>query len=118
MVDITRFVFATILHLQVMQGADVGLQMMKFASNHPFRFRTFRVCFYLGLAKFLIAIALEICNGMFITLRDTPGSILYDYIKMMTIAKLDDLVYSQFKDTPFAQMISASEDMQPIGLTI
>jgi len=50
------------MHVAIYNGARVGLDMMKFALNHPHRFNNLVSCFTLGYFKFVIIVQIEICN--------------------------------------------------------
>jgi hypothetical protein len=43
-----RFICATILHLSLIDEVSAGLEMMKYAVNHPYKFERFSIAWLAG----------------------------------------------------------------------
>ena len=59
---ITRFFCAIFLHISLQDETKQGLAMMKYAMNHPWKFRSWRGAFGVGLAQTFVVMSVEIVN--------------------------------------------------------
>jgi len=55
-----RFVCGLIMHLFVTENFKQGQNMMKFAVNHPYKFRNWSLAFMTGALQFFVALSCEV----------------------------------------------------------
>ena len=69
--------------------------MMKYSTNHPWKFRNPELAFFTGLLQVAISFMTEICN-IFIVLAngDTQFDIIANFIIMLVIADFDQYFYA------------------------
>lgn len=57
-----RFICATILHLSLIEEVSIGLNMMKFAVNHNYKFERFALAWCSGFFQSMAAMMTELAN--------------------------------------------------------
>ena len=64
---IARFICAMIMHIGLAGEIKQGLQMMKYASNHPWKFRSWRKAFFIGFCQMVVLLTCEAVNLIILT---------------------------------------------------
>jgi hypothetical protein len=88
----------------------MGLDMMKFSLNHPFRFNNWFSCFLLGFMKLLVTLLLEIANALFMLQLNDIVVLVYSYIKLIAIASIDTVIYKGLTGDPFMQILASKPE--------
>jgi hypothetical protein len=98
---LARFICATILHLSLVDEVSAGLEMMKYASNHPYKFTHFEIAWFSGFLQTVSCLGVELANiGVICGASDTI-SIVFNFIALAIIAEFDNYVFSSMKNESF-----------------
>lgn len=96
-----RFICATILHLSCVDEVHAGMEMMKFAVNHNYRFVHFSVAWLSGFLQYVSCLCVELANiGVICAANDTID-IVFNFIALAIIAEFDNYVYGSMKNESF-----------------
>jgi hypothetical protein len=99
-----RFICATILHLSCVDEVYAGLEMMKYASNHPYKFEHSSVAWLSGCLQYSSCLCVELANiGVICAANDTID-IVFNFIALAIIAEFDNYVYGSMKDESFKEL--------------
>jgi hypothetical protein len=116
--DLIRFFMGIVLHITIMKGVMIGMNMMKFPLSHPFRFRQWRTIYLLGFFKVVIFLMIEVTSTMFMLQLTNSVEIIYSYIRFIWIASFDPMIYKSLGGDPFQKILQAAPDKQVQGLSI
>lgn len=59
---VSRIITMIIMHILMKDEFDQSINMMKYALNHPWKFRNYRIAFLTGLFQLSISVIIEISN--------------------------------------------------------
>jgi hypothetical protein len=94
-----RFFCACILHMALMPEFRLGLEMMKYALNHAYKFEEGRnIAFLVGFIKASIIIIVELICILVCCISIAPMAIVYNFISLAIIADFDDYIFESFTD--------------------
>ena len=100
-----RFICATILHLSCVDEVNAGLNMMKYAVNHSYKFNSFWFAFLSGMFQYTQCLCVELANiGVICAATDTI-SIVFNFIALAIIIDFDDYVFGSLKNESFKGLI-------------
>ena len=69
--------------------------MMKYALNHPWKFRNYRIAFLTGLFQLSISVIIEISNVyVLLANSDTQVDVIANFIIMLVVAEFDNFFYA------------------------
>lgn len=116
--DLCVLIMCLAMHCYVAPTAKIGLNMMKFATNHENRLKHFKSMFFYGFFKFFIALNVEILNALYMLYMTDPVNIVFSYIKILAIIQLDAILYSSLRADPFHEILRRSKKDLPDAFTI
>ena len=93
--------------------------MMKYALNHPWKFKHWNVSFFAGLMQALQVVVVEIVNIVVILTNDAVLDIVMNFMALVVISDFGQFFYSAFKHDTWKSIINseAYEDMLKIQTT-
>lgn len=95
-----RFVCTVILHLSLTDDVSLGLKMMKYAVNHPFKFNSCAMAWFCGFMQMTSTLGVELSNiGVILGANDTI-SIVFNFIAVAIIAEFDNYVFDSLTAEP------------------
>ena len=97
----TRFICATILHLQIVEEVQGGITPMKYAANHPYKFVRYRWAFTCGYFKAIAGILVEVASIGVICAADNTIEIGMNFIALAIVADFDDIVLQSMKSESY-----------------
>ena len=69
--------------------------MMKYALNHPWKFRNYRIAFLTGLFQLSISVIIEVSNVyVLLANSDTQVDVIANFIIMLVVAEFDNFFYA------------------------
>ena len=80
-----------IMHIMTNEEMKNGLRMMKYASNHWWKFKYHRIAFLAGLFQFTALLAIALCNYLVITISTTTIDVAKDFTALLIIADFDEI---------------------------
>ena len=66
------------------------MQLMKYATNHPWKFRSKYTGWLVGFCQFLMVISVEAINLVVIISNETVMDIIMNFLALVIIADFDD----------------------------
>ena len=84
--------------------------MSKYAINHPWKFRNYRLAFFTGIIQFYISAIIEISN-VYVMLANssTQFDIIANFIIMLVVADFDNYFYSVRTPDEISELIFKDE---------
>ena len=83
--------------------------MMKYALNHPWKFRDWRAAFSVGLSQTIVVMSVEFVNLLILQTNGTIMDIIMNFLALVVIAEFDDYFFIPVANEPFAKFISDEE---------
>lgn len=103
-----RFICSSILHLALQEEVSIGLDMMKYALNHPYKFVSYRSAYLCGLLQCIATLSVEIASiGVICAAIDTIDMI-FNFIALSILAEFDNFVYDSLKNESFKELCEKS----------
>ena len=87
----TRFISGMIMHVLINNEIKNGLNMMKFAVNHPWKFKNHRVAVLVGFLQFSAMFLIALANYMVITISYAVIDVAKDFTALIILAEFDDI---------------------------
>ena len=83
--------------------------MMKYASNHPWKFRSWRQAYLIGFFQATVLITVEGINLVILTTNDAILDIIMNFMAIIVITEFDDAFFFIVKDEKLAGLIADKE---------
>ena len=90
---VARFACAFIMHITLTDEAKQGLNMMKNAVNHHWKFRSWRRAYMVGLFQASVLIFCEAVNLVLLTTNHSILDIIMNFLAIVVITEFDDFFY-------------------------
>jgi hypothetical protein len=100
-----RFICSTILHLAVVDDVTIGLEMMKFACNHDYKFSNYFIAWGSGFLQVTATLSIEIVSIGVICSAIDPISIIQNFISLAILVEFDIYVYESIKNESFKELV-------------
>ena len=111
----TRFMTCMIMCVALMSEITMGMQKMKYALNHQFKFRRWRYAFASGLMQCLVGYSVSIISYLVIILGESTVDIVKDFLALYVIAELGQYLFKEYSLNKEAmKQIVIMEDYQGI----
>lgn len=89
-IGFTRFIASMVMHVVVSEEVNNGLKMMKYVSNHWWKFSNARLAYISGLLQLSAMLCVAIVNYFVITISDNVLDIAKDFTALLIIGEFDD----------------------------
>ena len=87
---VTRLITTIVMHILIMPDFSQSFEMMKYALNHPWKFRDFKLAFLTGLLQWTISVVIELTNVyVLMTNSSTQFDVIANFIIMLVVAEFD-----------------------------
>jgi len=92
---VTRVITQIVMHVLMQREFEQALLMMKYAANHPWKFRNVPLAFFSGFLQIVISCIVETSN-IYIMLANgsTQFDIIANFIIMLIVADFDNYFYA------------------------
>ena len=107
-IGFTRFIAGMIMHIITNEEMKNGMRMMKYASNHWWKFKFHRTAFLAGFFQFSALLIIAVVNYLVITISTTTIDIAKDFTSLLIIAQFDDIFGS--RASKFVSDLISNED--------
>ena len=92
---------------------------MKYANNHPWKFRSWKWAYFIGFAQLLMVISVEFINLILICENDTVMSIIMDFLALVIISDFDEYYIACMQnDKNYQLIVDDAEDILKKALKI
>ena len=104
LITFSRFICTSILHLSLIDEVTIGLEMMKYCSNHPYKFDKLILGYTAGLLQVISVLMIELASMGIICTANDVINIIFNFIALAIVAEFDNYVYSSLKNEPLKQL--------------
>ena len=80
--------------------------MMKYSSNHPWKFNNYMEGYFVGLCQALVVLSVETVNIAVLNTNHTIMDVLMNFLALVIIADFDDYFFMTVKTDQMAKLIS------------
>ena len=101
---LARFLCAMFLHVSMADEAKQGFNMMKYAMNHMWKFKSWKTAFMIGFVQMCILILLEAVNLIILMTNDTVIGLIMNFLALVIISQFDD--YFFVRREPVGELIA------------
>lgn len=105
---IARFSCGIILHMMLQGEVESGLDRMKFAINHYYRFENPWIAFLAGFFQATSIIIIEVVNFIVILTAETIIEVVMNFMACAVIAEFDNAFYLALGQTEFKSILEDS----------
>lgn len=78
---------------------------MKFANNHHWKFKDWKLAFRIGLKQMAIVVFIEVINFAFMMNNKTAYDIIKDFLSLFIISQFDNYFFITVKSTMQAKLL-------------
>lgn len=108
-VVISRFICCVTLHMALGDELKQGLDCMKYAINHPWRFANWRLAFTAGLMQSSSVMLNEFVNILTILYSTNIMSVVMNFLALVVISDFDDMFYGGLRNESWKEFLSDSD---------
>ena len=105
-VVLTRFGCGIVLHIYLIPEFNSAYSNMKYALNHPWKFRNYRSAYYVGLSQLFVVMSVEAVNLLILQTNETIMDTIMNFLALVVIAEFDDYFFIPVAKQPYAKLIS------------
>lgn len=109
-----RFVCGVVLHINAQGELTSGLQNMKFALNHDFRFDSPYIVFLSGFMQATSIFVIEIVNFIVIMSSTTYLDVVMNFMALYVISEFDDVFYNAISNIDRKALITSPDDFEDL----
>ena len=100
-----RFLCAVILHITLTDEVMQGFACMKYALNHPYKFRRWTDAYAVAFTQLMVVIVVEIVNLAILCTNHTIMDIIMNFLALVIIADFDDYFFFTVDKEMMAEII-------------
>ena len=100
-----RFICGIVLHVSLSAELRQGMNLMKYAVNHPWKFVDYRVAYFSSFMQTNVVIIVELVNFVALITNETVLDIVMNFLALVVIADFDDFFFSA-TESDFADVIT------------
>ena len=116
---ICRSILAIFMHFLIDADLTQGLDMMKYALNHPWKFRRWYMACLIGLTQFAMAFMTEYVSIQVILSTSTYIDAVKDFIALIVVNELDNYLFNyQHKDDFHKIIVDGEIEVGTISLSL
>ena len=112
-----RFITGIIMHINMNKELQEGMNKMKFALNHKWKFSAWYLGFLSGFLQFNITLLVTLINYFVIVFEPDILGIVKDFLAIKVIAELDEFFFIEHTKNEISKKLVIDETIQDI-LTI
>ena len=102
---VARFCCGVILHMQLLYELSSGMNNMKFALNHDYRFESPNYAFLAGFMQAFSIFMIEFVNFIVILTSNTYLNVVMNFMALAIIAVFDDAFFSDLTNEKLREII-------------
>ena len=92
-----QWIAALILHIWLSKDIKQGLDMMKFAVNHRYKFNKRHLAFFAGWLQFSVALSCEVIGYLELLQATSPSDVLSNFLGIYVIIEIDEIFFESLK---------------------
>ena len=103
---VTRFICGVVLHMALQDELKQGLDNMKYALNHEWRFENWKIAFFSGFLQTTVIVLIEFVNFLAILTSFTTLDVVLNFLALCVISDFDDFFYGSLRDEPLKELLN------------
>ena len=111
-VGLCRFLCGILLHYAMTDNIAEGLLMMKFAINHPWKFKDPNTAIFCGLSNVLIYLTVECLNYSLLLTSNDVLYCLWNFLGLNVVTRVGNYIYSTLSHSPLKKKLQDKEYMK------
>ena len=111
-VGLSRFMTGVLLHYAMTDHIAEGLLMMKFAINHPWKFKDPNTAIFCGLSKIIINLTVEILNYSLLMTSNDVLNCLWNFLGLNVVRRIGNYIYNTLHHSPLKKKLNNPEYMK------
>lgn len=109
LIVVERFVVVIVLHEQLNEQMQHGLRLMKYAINHPWKFKNWFTAFLSGFMQSFVIFGVETVNLVVLLTNTDPIEIVFNFASLVIIAEFGDHYYKHAMVNPNLKQLLEDE---------
>ena len=97
-ITLTRFITGLVMHLALGPKLNQGLQKMKFALNHAWRFDTACLAAAAGFSQIVVIVSVELLMYLIVVLSHDIIEVVTTLLALYIISKFDEVFFTEFAE--------------------
>ena len=99
-VAMPKFVCGILMHYSLTDSIERGVEMMKFALNHPWKFKDPHTAFYCGFTYSILNYVVEVFNFMLLSTSTNVLGCFWNFLGVNVIRNLGSFIYNPIRHSP------------------
>ena len=91
-----RFITGIAMHVAITSEMSMGMNKMKFAINHRWKFSRWRYAYMAGLAQVIVTVLVALISYAVIVFSPTIIEMVKDFLALQVIRELDDFFFEEY----------------------
>lgn len=116
-VVIARFICCIVLHMALGDELAQGLNCMKYAINHPYRFANWRLACFCGFLQCSSVMFNESINILAILYSTDVMSVVMNFLALVVISDFDDFFYSGLRNESWKDFLTGETYTELLMIT-
>ena len=104
-----RFLCAIFLHITLLDVFEQDFKMMKYALNHPWKFRSWARAFVIPLEQLIVALATEVTSLAFALACVTIVDVVSYFVSLLVISQFAQYFFLTVNKTLMGELLSNKE---------
>ena len=96
-ITLSRFLCGAVMHFTLQNEIEQGLKIMKYSTNHHWKFSNYLWAFFIGFAQLSMVIFVEIVNILILCSNYEVMSIIMDFLALVIISDFDNFFVATLK---------------------
>ena len=93
---VVRFITGIAMHVAITSEMSMGMNKMKFAINHKWKFSRWRYAYMAGLAQVIITVLVAVISYFVIVFSTSIIDMVKDFLALQVIRQLDDFFFEEY----------------------
>ena len=111
-VGLSRFMGGILLHYAMTDHIAEGLYMMKFAINHPWKFKDPNTAIFCGLSKVIINFTVETLNYSLLLTSNDVLNCLWNFLGLNVVRRVGNYIYGTLHHSPLKKKLNDEKYMK------
>ena len=105
----SRFMCGIVLHVSLSGELNQGLNNMKYAVNHPWKFNNYKIAWFCGFMQAFNVFVVETVNFAALLTNFTIIEIIMNFLALVVIAEFDEYFFNAVKTDPLASIVRGED---------
>ena len=104
-----RFMCGIVLHVSLSGELQQGLDNMKYAVNHDWKFENYKIAWFCGWMQAFNVIIVELVNFAALLINFEIIEVIRNFLALVVISQFDEYFFGAIQSDPLADFITADD---------